>query len=338
MTIMRKGFLVAVAAAAIGFTGPADAQTTELRLSTFVPPTHVIAREMIAPWIEEISKASNGQLKVTLFPSMQLGGSAPELYRQAAQGTVDMVFTLPGYTSPAFPRTQMIELPGLKPDGIEATKMMWALMDPYLAPEYKDVKVIALWGAEDAGLMTRSKPIRSLEDVKGMRMRSPSAAQATQLERMGAAPVAQPITEVYPSMERGVIDGAMVPFTTILDFKLGEVARHYTIAGPLFGRSAFLIAMNKKKYDGLSAAHRAIIDKHSGPEFSVKGTEAYIKRAEEAVNSVRGKAEIIVWSKEEQAKVSKALSPIIEDWVKENEPKGIPARAMLKAAGHPAGK
>jgi TRAP-type C4-dicarboxylate transport system substrate-binding protein len=307
----------------------------ELRLSTFVAPVHVIYREILTPWSQEIAKATNGEVKVTLYPSMQLGGKPPELFRQAKEGVVDLVFTLPGYTSPAFPRTQMIELPGLKPDGVAATNMMWDLIDPYLAPEFDGTKVIALWGAEDAGLISRGKPIRSLDDLKGLRMRAPSAAQAKQLEVMGAVPVAMPITEVYQSLERGVIDGAMLPFSTIPDFRLGEVGRAYTIAGPLFGRSSFLVAMNRKKYDSLSPGARAEIDRLSGRALSLKATEVYLKRSADGLASVRGKAEVVELSAAERKRISDLLRPIIADWIKDSEAKGIPARDMLRRAGYP---
>lgn len=316
---------------------PASAQGMELRLSTFVPPVHVIAREIITPWMAEVEKASGGEVKPKLYPSMQLGGSPPGLYRQAAEGVVDMVFTLPGYTSPTFPRTQMVELPGLSADGRAATELLWKLLDPYLKPEFQDVKVIALWAAEDAGLMTRAKPIKTLEDLKGLRMRSPSAAQAEQLKVMGATPVAMPVTEIYPGLDRGVIDGAMVPFSTILDFKLGEVARTYTIPGPLFGRSSFLIAMNQKKFDSLSPKSKDAIEKLSGLALSLKATDVYIKRADEGLASVRGKAEIVEFSKAEQEKIAKVLRPIVDDWIKGAEAKGIPAKKMLGVAKHPAG-
>ena len=327
---------VALILGAVALSGITMApQAQELRLSTFVPPVHVIYREILTPWSQEVAKATNGEVKVTLYPSMQLGGKPPELFRQAVDGVSDLVFTLPGYTSPAFPRTQMIELPGLKPDGVAATNMMWDLLDPYLLPEYAGTKVIALWGAEDAGLMTRAKPIRSLDDLKGMRMRAPSAAQAKQLEVMGAVPIAMPITEVYPSLERGVVDGAMLPFSVIVDFRLGEVAKTYTIAGPIFGRSSFLVAMNKKKWDSLSASARAAIDRISGRSLSLKATEVYLKRSAQGVDSVRGKAEVIQLSAAEQQRISAALKPIIADWIKESEAKGIPARDMLRKAGYP---
>jgi TRAP-type C4-dicarboxylate transport system substrate-binding protein len=322
---------IAFALALGAVTTAAGAQ--ELRLSTFVPPVHVIYREIITPWAAEVAKATNGAVKVTLYPSMQLGGKPPELFRQTVDGVVDLCFTLPGYTSPAFPRVGIIELPGLKEDGLAATNMMWDLLDPYLLPEFEGTKVIALWGAEDAGLMSRGKAFRSMDDLKGLRMRSPSAAQAKQLQYMGAVPIAAPITEVYPGLERGTMDGAMVPFTTILDFRLGEVAKGFTISGPIFGRSVFLVAMNKKKYDSLSPDARAAIDRLSGRQLSLKATEVYIKRAAEAVASVRGKADVVTLSQAEQDRIRKTLRPIIDEWIKEMEPKGIPAREMLKRAG-----
>jgi TRAP-type C4-dicarboxylate transport system substrate-binding protein len=330
----RIGIAASAAALALGFGAPA-AQAQELRLSTFVPPVHIIYREIIIPWGRDVEKQTNGQVKVTLYPSMQLGGKPPELFRQAVDGLADLVFTLPGYTSPAFPRTGIIELPGLKEDGFAATDMMWDLLDPYLLPEYKGTKVIAIWGAEDAGLMTReSKAYRTLDDIKGLRLRAPSAAQAKQIQYMGAVPIAAPITEVYPGLERGTMDGAMVPFTTILDFRLGEVAKGFTISGPIFGRSVFLIAMNEKKYNGLSAANRAVIDKLSGRELSRKATDVYIKRAEQAVASVRGKADVYELPKSEQERISKVLRPIIDEWIKEMEGKGVPAKDMLRKAGY----
>lgn len=330
----RIGNAASAAALALGLGAPA-AQAQELRLSTFVPPVHIIYREIIIPWGKDLEKQTNGQVKLTGYPSMQLGGKPPELFRQAVDGVADLVFTLPGYTSPAFPRVGIIELPGLKEDGFEATAMMWDLLDPYLLPEFKGTKVIALWGAEDAGLMTRTgKAYRTMDDLKGLRLRAPSAAQAKQIQYMGAVPIAAPITEVYPGLERGTMDGAMVPFTTILDFRLGEVAKGFTISGPIFGRSVFLIAMNEKKYNGLSAANRAVIDKLSGRELSRKATDVYIKRAEQAVASVRGKADVYELPKSEQERITKTLRPIIDEWIKEMEGKGVPAKEMLRKAGY----
>lgn len=313
----------------------ADAQT-ELRLHTFVGPSHIIYTNILEPLAEQIAAETNGELTLTLYPSMQLGGGAPELMRQAQSGTVDMVFTLPGYTSPQFPRTQMIELPGLTQDGQETTSLMWELLENgYLDPEFDGLKVLALWAADDAGLYTRDKPIRGLDDIQGMILRSPSAAQAGQIEKMGGTPVAMPITELYPQLERGVIDGAMVPFTTILDFRMHEVANYFTVTGPIFGRSQFTVVMNEDSYNGLSEEHRAVLDRVTGIELSRLATQAYLDRADESVAFVRADSskEVIEFSAEEQARILETLSPIYSEWVAAMEAQGIDGRAMLGVAG-----
>jgi TRAP-type transport system periplasmic protein len=336
ITFLRRARgAVAALAIAAGLTSAAAAQT-ELRLHTFVGPSHIIFTNILQPLAEAIEADSNGTLRLTLYPSMQLGGGAPELMRQAVEGTVDMVFTLPGYTSPQFPRTQMIELPGLSPDGLATTELMWTLLaGGYLDPEFNGLRVMGLWAADDAGLYTRDRPIRTMDDIRGMLLRSPSAAQAGQIERLGGTPVAMPITELYPQLERGVIDGAMVPFTTILDFRMHEVANYYTLTGPVFGRSQFAVVMNEGSYTRLSDDHRAIIDRHTGIELSRRATQAYLDRADESVAFVRnapGK-EVIEFSAEEQARVLEALAPIYGEWVAAMAAQGIDGRAMLAVAG-----
>jgi TRAP-type C4-dicarboxylate transport system substrate-binding protein len=167
-----------------------------------VPPVHVIYRQILTPWADDVAKATNGAVKVTLYPSMQLGGKPPELFRQTVDGVTDLTFTLPGYTSPAFPRVGIIELPGLKDDGLAATNMMWDLLDPYLLPEFEGTKVIALWGAEDA----RSH-LAGSHPLAGRPQRACACARRRQRRRAagghGAVPIAMPITEVYQSLSAG---------------------------------------------------------------------------------------------------------------------------------------
>ena len=331
----RSAIAGLVVAAGLFSASIAQAQT-ELRLHTFVGPSHIIYTNILEPLAAAIEAETNGELRLTLYPSMQLGGGAPELIRQAQEGTVDMVFSLPGYTSPQFPRTQMIELPGLSQDGTQTTELMWNLLDNgYLDPEFDGLRVLALWAADDAGIYTRDRPVRSMDDITGMILRSPSAAQAGQIERLGGTPVAMPITELYPQLERGVIDGAMVPFTTILDFRMHEVANYYTLTGPIFGRSQFTVVMNEGSYNRLSAEHQAVIDRLTGIELSQRATQAYLDRADEAVAFVRADAskEVIEFSAEEQARILEALAPIYTEWVASMEAQGIDGRAMLAVAG-----
>ncbi len=215
MHTTRRSFLqgtVAAAAAAGLPSVPALAQgAEEIKLHSFVPPNHVIWTDVLTPWAAEVAKRSNNKLTVRLFPSMQLGGKPPELYRQTAQGVTDATFTLPGYTSNDFPMMALTELPGTATDAADGTKKLWANFDKFLAREYKDTKVLMLWNSDTASLMSKAKPIRTMDDLKGMKIRTPSAAQSAQIEALGGIPIDMPVTAIYNNLDRGVIDATHDP-------------------------------------------------------------------------------------------------------------------------------
>ena len=243
-TFLKSG--VAAAAAAGLPWRPARAQgKVELKLHSFVPPKHSIWADVLTPWAKEVEQKSDGNLTVRLFPSMQLGGKPPDLYRQMVQGISDIVFTLPGYTSGDFPMMSLTELPGTAVSAEDGTRKLWAHMN-YFKEEYKDAKILMLWNSDNAGFMTKSKPIRKIDDVKGLRLRAPSAAQVAQIEHLGGVGVSMPVTQIYNGIERGTIDGTQIPLSAMLDFKLLEVVNHLTVNAPL-GRSPFLVSMQRKR-------------------------------------------------------------------------------------------
>ncbi len=334
MHTSRRTFLKAAFAASATAGAPwheALAQE-ELKLHSFVPPTHVIWTDVLTPWSQEVARLSNGKLTVRLFPSMQLGGKPPELYRQTVQGITDATFTLPGYTSADFPLMALTELPGTATSADDGTRKLWANFERFLAREYKDTKVLMLWNSDTASLMSKNKPIRTLEDLKGMKIRTPSAAQSAQLEALGAIPVDMPVTQIYNNLDRGVIDASMIPMSAALDFKLVEVAKYFTIDAPL-GRSPFLVALNKARYDRLPADLRKVIDDSTGLQLSLKGAATYDKKNTEALEAARKSREVIALSAQERARWVAAFKPMIARKVEEGEKAGLPARALVGAYG-----
>src|SRR5262245_21053473 len=305
---------------------------TELKLASFVPPTHVIWTDVITPWTREVAKVSNNQLTVRLFPAMQLGGRAPDLYRQVVQGISDITFTLPGYTSGDFPMMALSELPGTAETAEDGTQKIWKLFDKFFARDFKDSKVLMLWNSDSASLMSRAKPIRRLEDLKGMRIRTPSAAQSAQLEALGAIPIDMPANQIYNNLDRGVIDASMIPMSAALDFKLIEVVKHFTIDAPL-GRSPFLVAMNRGRYEKLPADLKKVIDDTTGLKLSLKGAETYDKKNDEALAAAKKSREMISLSKEERKRWAAAFRPMIQRQVDAGEKAGLPARGLVGAYG-----
>jgi TRAP-type C4-dicarboxylate transport system substrate-binding protein len=335
MTTTRRIFLKGSIAATVATGLPAPAvlaqgAAIELKLHSFVPPTHVIWTDVITPWTQEVAKRSNNQLTVKLYPAMQLGGKPPELYRQAVQGIADIIFSLPGYTSADFPMMALTELPGTATSADDGTKKLWANYDKFLARDFKGTKPLMLWNSDSASLMSKGKPIKTLEDMKGMKIRTPSAAQSAQLDALGATPIDMPVTQIYNNLDRGVIDATMIPMSAALDFKLIEVAKYFTIDAPL-GRSPFMVVMNEAKYKGLPANLKKVIDDTTGLSLSLKGAAAYDKKNDEAIAAAKKTREVIPLSKAEYQKWQAAFKPMIQKAVENGEKAGLPAKGLVGA-------
>jgi TRAP-type transport system periplasmic protein len=334
VTTTRRTFIAGSLAATAATAMPARNALAqqELKLASFVPPTHVIWTDVITPWTREVAKVSNNQLTVRLFPAMQLGGRPADLYRQVVQGIVDATFTLPGYTSADFPMMALTELPGTAESAEDGTRKLWSHFDRFLARDFKDTKVLMLWNSDTAGLMSKTKPIRTLEDLKGMKIRTPSAAQSAQLEALGATPIDMPVTQIYNNLDRGVVDAAMLAMSAAIDYKLVEVARYFTIDAPL-GRSPFLVAMNRSRYEKLPANLKKVIDDTTGLKLSLKGAETYDKKNHEGLEAAKKSREVVPLSAQERQRWVNAFKPMIQQQVEAGEKAGLPARGLVSAYG-----
>ena len=325
------GSVAATAAASLPWK-PARAQgAVELKLASFVPPTHTIWANVLTPWAKQVEEKSGGKLTVRLFPSMQLGGKPPELYRQMVQGIADIVFTLPGYTSGDFPMMSLTELPGTATSADDGTRKLWAHMD-YFKEEYKDAKILMLWNSDNAGYMTRAKPIRKIADVKGLRLRSPSAAQAAQIEHLGGIGVSMPVTQIYNSIERGTVDGTQIPLSAMLDFKLLEVVKYLTVNAPL-GRSPFLVSMQRKRYESLPADLRKIIDDTTGLQLSLKGSEEYDKKNKLALAAAKKERDVYELSDKEHQEWLAYFAPLVKREAARVDKAGLPGSKLVTAYG-----
>jgi TRAP-type C4-dicarboxylate transport system substrate-binding protein len=334
MSSTRRTFVTGTVATAAAVTlpwRPARAQE-ELKLATFVPPSHIIYAKVLQPWAQDLEKRTGGKLKVRFFPSMQLGGKPPELYRQMVQGVSDICFTLPGYTSADFPMMALTELPGMAENAADGTKKLWSHFDKFLASEFKDAKVLMLWNSDTASIMSKSKPVRTLDDMKGMKIRTPSAAQSAQLEQLGAIPVDMPANAIYNNLDRGVVDASMIPMSAAIDFKLIEVARYFTINAPL-GRSPFLVAMNRARYERLPADLKKAVDDTTGLQLSLKGAETYDTQNNAALAAAQKDRELIKLSDAERKKWLDAFRPLIVRKADEADKAGLPGKALVGAYG-----
>jgi len=237
-------------------------EVTTLRLSHLWPATSAAHTEIIEPWAKKIAEESGGRLKVEIYPSATL--SKPDAtYEAAAKGTIDIGTQLQGYTSGRFPLTQVAELPGLSSSATQMNCMLQTLYDDgVIAQEYDDTHLLFMMGTGPGGIHTVDRPIRKPSDLSGLRIRRPSAIAGDIIESAGGTPVGLPATDLYTSLQRGVLDGVSLTWDAMGPFRLIELTNTHTNIP--FYSSAMMVTMNKDKYENLPDDLKKVIDDNSG--------------------------------------------------------------------------
>jgi TRAP-type C4-dicarboxylate transport system substrate-binding protein len=336
MTVSRRRFLAATGAAvatpAIARPALAQAQVT-LRLHHFLPPMSNPHQKFLTPWARKVEADSQGKLKIDIFPSMQLGGTPPQLYDQAKDGVVDIVWTLPGNTPGRFPSTEAFELPFTASRRSLVNSRACAEFAPAnLANETKDVKLLAFW-AHDHGLIHANKQVKTQDDLKGLKLRFPTRLAGEALKALGATAIGMPIPQVPESLAQKVIDGCVVPWEVVPAIKVHELVKFHTeIPGsPTLYTTTFFLAMNKAKYEGLPADLRDAIDKSSGMPASEMAGNLWDTMGLPVAEMVKARGNTItVLAEDEKARWQKATEPVIEAWIKGTKDKGVDGGKLVE--------
>ncbi len=268
-----------LAAALVALTLGLPAQAAEITLTVhhFLSPKSATHASFIAPWAKRVEAQSQGRIKVEIFPSMSMGGKPPELYRQVRDGTADIVWTLIGYTPGVFPRSEVYELPLVHRGSARATNLAIQENFDQIEEDFKDLKPILVHVHAGNALHLRDKAVRSVDDVKGLKLRTPSRTGAWMIQAWGAEPVGMPVPALPQALSKGAVDGALVPFEIVLPLKLQELTK-YSVEGPRgsrFGTSVFLFAMNKERYESLPDDLQAVIDANSGAAIAAEVGELW---------------------------------------------------------------
>lgn len=338
-----KSMTLALAAAA--FAPLASAQEVTLKVHFFLPATSFANTLFIQPWCERIAKESNQRMKCQTYPSMQLGGTPPQLFEQARDGVADVVWTLPGYTAGRFPSVEVFELPFMMQNPEATSKALWDYVGQYAAAEFKDVKPLAFHVHGDGVFHMTNKPVRTAADLKGLKLRAPTRMTNKFMALLGATPVSMPVPQVGDALSKGVIDGAVVPYEVVPSVKIQELVKFHSETDPTepaFYTSTFIFAMNKAKYESLPADLKKVIDNNSGQALSGMIGKAFLQADAEGkkltaknTTNVIPKAELENWKKLGQ--------PLTDAWVTDMNAKGHNGKEMLDGARaliarHAAGK
>jgi TRAP-type transport system periplasmic protein len=324
---MKKGIIVfSVALLAIFFfmSGASAQKQIELSYSIFYPSQHKHTL-LAAEWAKEIEKRTNGKVKITIFPGGTLA-AADKCYQSVVTGIADIGFSVLNYTRGRFPLMEGLELPyGVRTSG---TKMIAAYYKKFQPKELNDTKVMYLHG-HGPGLIHTRKAVATLEDLKGLKIRA-GGSMTEIVTQLGAVPVGMTMGEAYDGLSKGVVEGIIAPYEALEGFKLAEVVKHTTECYGIGYTTVQFIVMNKNKWNSLPPDIQKTIEKVNEEWVDKTFTlwNEVDKSAKEFAFS-RGHKTIQL-SKEENERWTKAVSSLVDNYIKNARAKGVPAEEGVK--------
>lgn len=333
MSVFRRFlFIAAIGTAACA----AQAQEVTLKVHHFLGPQSTQHVNMFGAWCSKLAAESANKLKCQIYPSMQLGGSPPQLYDQARDGVADIVWTVAGYSAGRFPKIEVFELPFMMTNAEATSRAAWEYYDKYDRDEFKDTHILAVHVHGPGNIYTVKKPLTSLADFKGLKLRAPTRLTNKMLAMLGATPVGMPVPAVPDALSKGVIDGAVIPYEVAPGIKVNELTKFTAEPDRHFNAlytTVFLVAMNKAKYESLPPDLKKVLDANSGADFS-----AFMGKTQAAAD-VPGKEKMIasgnkitVISGAELDKWKKATDQLDDQWVADITAKGSDGKMLLQSA------
>jgi TRAP-type C4-dicarboxylate transport system substrate-binding protein len=316
-------------AAAVPLLARAD-ETVTLKFGFPAPVMSYVNTEGMTPWIDEVEKASGGTLKIKLFAGPTLG-TFRDIYERTLSGVSQISFGVFGPLANQFPRTQVSDLPFLSNDTKRSSVALWRIYaEGALNPELDKVKVLALFNFPSSALNT-TKSVKTIEDLKGMKVAVSSRMLGDVAAALGASPVTLTPTELYEGMSRGVVDAIFVAWTAVKTFKLDEVTK-YHLEAPL-GEAPAYVFMNKAAYASLPAKAKAAIDKFSGEPFSERlgAANQAADRAEAKAVAAESGQSVEPISPAQYAVWKARIDPVSEAWAKAT-PDGAKVLAAYREA------
>jgi TRAP-type transport system periplasmic protein len=337
--MQRRTLVKSAAAAAVGATSLAalaQQPVVTLKFHTFMAPQSNVWLNMHKVWMDKVEKESGGRIKFEGYPAMQLGGTPVQLYDQARDGVVDIIWTLPGNTAGRFPRVEVFELPFMMTDAEATSKAYWEYVQTVAQDEFKDVQVLALQVHGPGVIHTAEKQVKSVADMKGLKMRAPTRQVTKLMGYLGATPVGMPLPGIPDALSKGTIQGAVIPWEVVPSVKVHELTKFHAEFNPAGGSlytTTFVMAMNKAKYNSLPADLKKVIDDNSG-----MATSAWLGKTQQAGDAAGRKSAadrnntIFTMSAEEAQQFRRASRLVEVEWVEDMKKRGFDGQKLLDTA------
>ncbi|WP_298052371.1 TRAP transporter substrate-binding protein [uncultured Paenalcaligenes sp.] len=327
--IKRLGACLGLGLAAAITPLSAQAEDTVLRFSNWLPPAHYIVKEMLEPWAAKVNEVTEGRVKVEFINPLGKPQAHLDLVRN---GVADMGMSVHSYTATRFPLIEFAELPFTIEDGGINSVAYWRTYEKFMmeADEHRGVKLMGVWTSPATVIFTNKDEIKNVDDLKGLKLRSPSPLFDSIGKAMGIVTVNAPASESYEMLSRGVIDGLYFQYDQIENFKLDKLIKSAVAVPGGFGKSSQYMFMNERKWKSISEADRAAIEQVSGEyiarDFGTKWQQAEVNATKNLTD-----AGLKTYHVEgaELDKLKADLAFIESDWIKAADKKKIDGQAAL---------
>jgi tripartite ATP-independent transporter DctP family solute receptor len=261
---------------------------------------------------EDVKQATNGEITVDVFPAMQLGGPA-ENVDQVRTGTIFLTWLSTAYLTSHVPALEAISLPFLFKDRETAFRVI----DGRLGQEFNkrlQARNFLPLGYMELGfrnVTNNVRPIRRLEDFKGLKIRAqPNETHLAAFRALGANAAPMDWKEVYSALQQGVMDGQENPWPIIVDARLFEVQKFVSNTRHLFDFT--VVVANKRLYENLSPEHRKIIDQAMQKAITTQRSLAREADEKALAQLVANKMQYDEISAEELKRIQSAVAGVAE--------------------------
>lgn len=302
----------------------APLQAETLKMSSWVPPTHFVHTQILEPWTKEVEKVTEGRVKVEILPKAL--GTPPQHWELARKGVADITWGNFTYEPDRFKSIWFAELPFAGSDAKAQSVALWKSYDKHLKadPAYGGIKLLSV-GMFGAGIFNHgSKPLATLADLEGQKIRMGGPIQQVIIEGLGAVPVSAPATKAYEMLESKVLDGSLHTLESVVNFRLTEKLPYHTVIDNGLYGATFFLTMNEKKWKTLSDADRTAIEGISGETFASKWGEVFNQQNTAAEKTLREAGHTFSTAAPELiSKITEIRSKMIADWESTAKSAGI---------------
>lgn len=324
--VIKGLFAPALAGAIFAISGSA-ALAKELKFSLLLPEKHVLVQNAFIPFKEEVEAKSGGDLQITLYPSAVLGDGKEQL-RLTEAGVADIALVVPTYTRGRYPLLETALLPFAFESSAHGTAVIGALRDEYIEPEFDTVKLLYAAASSPTALLTVSKPLGNLSDIKGLSLRGTGGEQNIILESLGANLVSVPASDLYVAMERGTIEGTVLSLASAPGYKLEEIVRYVNQLN--FSATPITVVMNQAAWDGLTPEQQAVIEV-AARNAAIATGKAYDDADKEGLSKLVAQgAEVVNFPPEQVAELRERTASNWDDWQAKLDEMGKDGAAFME--------